>query len=140
MSKALAVPEKEQIGLLAEEIKSLVTLTRDEVTERMIAMKYQIGQLIVEHPLYRKFTKANSAIFAEVAGQAGVREQGLRDCVKFYETYPDEKPQKIAERLFQEHGSWRETRKALYGGDSNVFESSEGQRPACKHCPLHCKN
>ena len=137
MTTAIATIDQEKLSHLAEEIKSIVSTSRDNVTIEMIAAKYMIGETIVASELYKKHAKSQSSLYEAIEELTRMRPATLSECAKLYETYPDKKPKQIADRLYTEHGAWRNVRLALYGDVSDASETSQ-KRSECKHCPIHC--
>lgn len=135
MVASTSLATSENFDHLVEEIRAIVSESRDLVTIEMIAMKYCIGEAIATHELYRKHGKNQSQLYDAIAEQVNMQSKTLAECVKLYETYPDEKPKSIAEQLYTEHGAWRNVRKALYGDVSDAAETTDRK---CKHCPIHC--
>lgn len=136
MTKELAVTDQEKLNYLAEEIKSILTHVHEGMAVAMIAAKYMVGEAIISHQLYKKYAKGQSVLYREIFKQTDIRAETLADCVKFYETYPKKKPQKIADELYTKYGAWRNIRMALYGGNPNAVKKLEGLD--CRHCPEHC--
>lgn len=131
--------EKEQLGHLAEEIRSIWAVAYESASLGLIAAKYRVGEAIATHSLYRKHAKTQGEFYMEVQRTSGVKLWILQDCVKFYETYPERNPGDIADELYTKHGSWRNIKATLYGGGLSLAERNT-ERPECNHkCPRHCK-
>ena len=138
MTTALTISDQEKLGHLAEEIKSILSQARQLATMQMIAAKYMIGGAISTHELYKKHAKNQSALYESIEEQTSMRPSTLAECVKLYESYPKKDPEMLAEKLFLEHGAWRNIRAMLYG---EVVSASGGniERSNCnRKCPRHC--
>ena len=134
MTTAITVHDEERIGHLAEEIQSILSVAYEASARCMIAAKYMVGEAVATNALYRKYAKTQGTLYGEIFKQTSVRVETLADCVKLYETHPRKNPKQLADKLYIEHGSWRNVRLALYGGDSNAVRKVE--RSECRHCKL----
>lgn len=132
MTKQIAI-QSENISYLAEEIKAILSQARDSATITMISAKYMVGDAVFTSPLYKKNAKGQLDLYESIARETGMRPDTISDCVKFYREYPEKNPKQLAEKLYLEHGSWRNIRLVLYGGVSNSIRSGL----MCRHCPIH---
>ena len=137
MTKEITIQD-ENISYLAEEIKSIISQARDAATMGMIAAKYMVGEAIVGNPLYKKYAKSQAEFYQAITQEIGVKSDTLADCVRLYEEYPKKNPKKLSEKLYLEHGAWRNVRLSLYGGSVDERNLQRSEQPICRHCPKHC--
>ena len=132
--KELTLPEKEQLESLVEEIKAVVSTYRGNISEMAVKMSHEIGEAIVESPLYKKYSKGNAKLIEEVSEHLGQSETRVRYCVQIYEKWP--KLEIARKTLARGDGVLylSDMKKALVG--ANLGAKKAIQR--CKHCPIHC--
>ena len=132
MKKLLTISD-ENISHLAEDIKAIISQARDAATMGMIAAKYMIGEAVATSPLYKKHGKNQSEFYEAIGREADMKSDTIADCVKLYEEYPKKNAKELAEKLYLEHGAWRNIRLALYGVVPNTVRNNEKK---CDHCRL----
>ena len=137
LKKQLEITEEEKLGHLAEELLAIVRIFHDVARVEMFATKYRMGEAIASSPLYKKFGKNQGKLITELSGRTEIKPDTLNDCVKFYSEYPNQPAMEVAQKAFKEFGTWREARKALYGGGENRT-CSEERETKCRHCSIHC--
>lgn len=135
MTKELAMPESEQVSHLSEEIVAIITVARENAGIEIMRAKYDIGEAIVKNPLFKRHAKTQGALLARLSEETGQREGILYDCVRFYETYPDQNSTRLVGKLVVEHRTWTNVRRLIYGDVSLQNETTPG--PICRKCSAH---
>ena len=126
-TRAISIPEREQISHLCDDIGAIVSVGRQEVRKIGNKLKWLVGEAVVTSPLYKKYSKGQGGLIRTLAEQLNVAEKSLRDWVRFSEAFPAGK--------YDLDAPWGKIRAAL---PAPKGEEQQSTVVICRHCPKHC--
>jgi hypothetical protein len=122
----------EKLEATIQELRDIVYQKKFNAGLEILEMRFLIGEVLVNSPLWKRETRVELLNECETALQLG--DRSLRYCAEFYEKYGTF--QKVLDQADPDHKlpAWREIVKELPSARKEKEEPVE----KCKHCKLHC--
>lgn len=129
----LTIPEDKQFDYLVAELKNIISARRGNAATEILNMYFEVGEAIVNSPLYKKYSKGSQSLIERVGEELGIRSRTtLYEAINAYKTYQTVSicMETLSKKLDKPYISWTDVVR-----DSHPEKKKE---VVCKHCPLHC--
>ena len=133
-AKSQAILNLQEFNDLLEEIKTALSERKFRIACEVVEMKHEIGTLIIQSRLYKRFSHTARTFIQKIADSCNVSEREIYYCAQFALKYPALDKCLEGLNIGKKTVYWSDIVKLL----PEPKETRKEREIKCRHCLLHC--